>query len=123
MPAHERFYKDKATESEEQFASKSGVFSSVVMPHLKSDNAYHRNSDKNVGYIKTSSGSIITFVPFSQVSPILPSHVAAPRTRPKIKSPPQDDSVPYSGNHLKIKLHNPMSQIRRNESHISQFFS
>ena len=122
MPEHERFYQDKVSESDDKFASKSQVYSSVVMPHLKSDNAYHRNSDKNVGYIKTSSGSIITFVPFSQDSAVLPAHVQ-PRARPRVASSKTEPMIPYDGNHLKIKLHNPMNQLRRNQSHLTQFFS
>ncbi len=122
MPAHERFFKDKVSEADEQYSKKNKVFSSVVMPHLKQDSTYHTNSEKNVGYIKTSSGSIITFVPFSENSPALPAHLS-PRIKPRDPSPPPQPPMPYDGNHLKIKLHNPVNQLRRNQSHISQFFS
>ena len=122
MPAHERFYQDKISESEDKFSRKNQTYSSVVLPNLKSDPFRHTNSEKNVGFIKTSSGSIITFVPFSENSQVLPAHISA-GTKPRAPSPPPPPPLPYDGNHLKIKLHNPMNQLRRNQSHISQFFS
>lgn len=119
MPEHERFYKDKLSEADEQYSKKNQIFSSIVMPNSELRNT---NSNKNVGYIKTSSGSIITFVPFSENAPVLPAHLS-PRIKPRDPSPPTQVPLPYDGNHLKIKLHNPMNQLRRNQSHISQFFS
>ena len=119
MPAHERFYEDKMSEAGAEFSRKSQVYSSVVMPHTKTE-THHTNKNKNVGYIKTSSGSIITFVPFSQNASVLPAQLS-PRDKPKVLSPQLQ--IPYDVNHLKIKLHNPINQLRRNQSHISQFFS
>jgi hypothetical protein len=96
------------------------------MPHLKEDNMYHTNSEKNVGYIKTSNGNLITYVPVKDEEPIpINSNSNALRnsTNSMNHFKKNDQYNYYDGNHLKIKRVNPMNQLRRNASQITHFFS
>jgi len=75
---------------------------------LKKDNTYHTNSEKNIRYIRTSNGNIITFVPESNSKEIRPEF--------SINYPNQYEN-------LNIKHGNPKNQFKRNFSIINQYLS
>ncbi|RNA33411.1 hypothetical protein BpHYR1_048502 [Brachionus plicatilis] len=63
----ENFFADKFTESHASFSGKKPLVSSAkIMSHLKEDNMYHTNKGLNIGYLKTSNGSLITYVPYKE---------------------------------------------------------
>ena len=126
-PAHDRFFVDKFSESDSSFGYKDPIYSTKVMPHLRGDNMFHTNSEKNVGYIKTSNGNLITYVPVKDEEPIQINNnnnsVLRNSTNSMSNLKKSDPYNYYDGNHLKIKRVNPLNQLRRNASQITHFFS
>lgn len=99
------FYSDKQSEFKSSYNPKEYATKSRLSPDLallKKDNTYHTNSEKNIRYIRTSNGSIITFVPNSE------------EIRPEFSGNFPDDS-------LNLKHGNPKNQFKRNFSLINHY--
>ncbi len=95
------FYSDKRSEFQSSYDSKEVAKSNMSsdLSLLKKDNTYHTNSEKNIRYIRTSNGSIITFVPNSE------------EIRPEL-------SNDFPNINLNLKHGNPKNQFKRNFSQI-----
>lgn len=96
------FYSDKRSEFQSSYNTKEVARANMSsdLNLLKKDNTYHTNSEKNIRYIRTSNGSIITFVPNSE------------EIRPELAN----DFPSNSMNNLKHG--NPKNQFKRNFSQI-----
>lgn len=129
----DHFFLDKLSESQYSFTPKEQkVSKSKIMTHLRQDNMYHSNAARNIRYIKTNNGGLINYVPvdlppptdrfdstsslvFNDVSQI--SFNGAANDDEIVTAKPQKPNIiPYDNNHLKIKLGNPESEMRRNFS-------
>ena len=95
------FYSDKRSEFQSSYESKEvdKPNTSSDLSLLKKDNTYHTNSEKNIRFIRTSNGSIITFVPNSE------------EIRPEL-------SNDFPNLNLNLKHGNPKNQFKRNFSQI-----
>ncbi len=74
-----------------------------------------RHTEKIISFIKTSNGGLVSYVPTFQFE--VPDN--------DLNRNPEFDyreNWPYN-NHLKIKLHNPLNQLKRNASSLSNSFS
>lgn len=98
------FFSDKQSEFKSSYMPKDVPKRSISqdLALLKKDNTYHTNSERNIRYIKTSNGSIITFVPNSE------------DIRPELSNDFPDENI-------NIKHGNPKSQYKRNFSVINQY--
>lgn len=116
--AMESFYNGKQTESQSSFMPKTKTYRADVPAHLRQDGMYHSNSEKNLGFLKTSTGTLINFVPVNESEENLQG-LNVQKRPVQFGQPP----IPaYNDNHLKIKLHNPQSQLRRNASTLNNSF-
>jgi hypothetical protein len=132
------FYKNLKSESKESFTPKSLAYRSEIQSHLKND-AYHSNSEKNIRYIKTSNGSMVTYVPIKDE---LDDEIRARAKKQQDASSTgkmktgvyfrlnkenlphmyttseddEDDEEAALSNARKIKLRNPDNQAKRNRS-------
>ena len=104
------FYSDKRSEFQSQYEQKNPSSAkpnlSADLALLKKDNTYHTNSEKNIRYIRTSNGNIITFVP-----------------EPNSKEIKPEFSLDYPNDNLNIKHRNPKNQFKRNFSIINQYLN
>jgi len=58
------FFNDKSSETQEKHSPKShDKYKSQILPTIRNDNMSHTNAEKNISYIKTNSGSLLTFLP------------------------------------------------------------
>jgi hypothetical protein len=58
------FFNDKSSESHDNHSPKSlDKYKSQILPTIRNDNMYHTNGEKNISYIKTNNGSLLTFLP------------------------------------------------------------
>lgn len=108
------------TESQSSFTHKIPTISRArIRSHLKDDRTFHTNSEKNIGYLKTSEGALITYVPFKEdaLSGYDYKNYTVIKEKPTLSEQP-----PYDNNHIKIKLHNPNNQVRRNGSTVGKLF-
>ena len=97
------------TKSNQPIKSQDNIFNTTF--NLNDQNISPKN-EKIIQYIKTSHGSTVNHVPTFKFE--IPE-----------KSYEFDnfrESWPYN-NHLKIKLHNPINQLKRNASSLSNSFS
>lgn len=136
----DHFFLDKLSESQHSFSPKEQTVSkSKIMTHLRQDNMYHSNAARNIRYIKTNNGGLINYVPvdlppppppptdrfdstsslvFNDVSQISFNGAAMFNNDDEIVTakPQKPNIIPYDNNHLKVKLGNPESEMRRNFS-------
>ena len=109
--SHENFFADKFSISQTSFSPRQPVVSKAkIMSHLREDNMFHTNKGHNIKYLKTSNGSVISYVP--------------------MKESELDDSASYFNlvsaraydENNRAKLNNPNSQLKRNSSTIRKYF-
>lgn len=108
--SYENFFADKFTESQSSFnGKKPPVSSAKIMSHLRNDNMFHTNKGLNIGYLKTSNGALITYVPYKQE---------------KDKNADYFNLVSSSifDETNRSKLNNPNNQLKRNSSVIRKYY-
>lgn len=108
--SYENFFSDKFTESQSSFNGKKPLVSnSRIMTHLREDNMFQTNRGLNIGYLKTSNGSLITYVPYKEE---------------KDKSSEYFNLVSSSifDDNNNSKLNNPNNQLKRNSSTIRKYY-
>ena len=86
------------------------VYKTPEMPHLKCDTRYHRNSEKNIEYLRTCNGTIIPNV-YTE-----PEETFMEEYKRKYTLPPLS-----CANLHDIKLCNPLNNLKRNRSQINFF--
>ncbi|CAF0853662.1 unnamed protein product [Brachionus calyciflorus] len=107
----DKFFVDQYTISQTSFSPKKPIVSNArIMPHLRQDNAFHTNKGLNIGYLKTNSGSVITYLPNKDNDPNRDSNFF------NLVSARAFDDTNIN------KIHNPNSQLKRNSSTIRKYF-
>ena len=112
--SHEGFYINKAQEASQYKLERATLFQRPQeVPHLKSDLRYHRNSEKNIQYLKTYTDSIVNNIYTQSEESILENS----RKKFLFSLPP----LTYSNSDF--KLCNPLNNLKRNRSQINFFTS
>jgi hypothetical protein len=92
---------------------KTLVYKPQEVPHLKRDLRYHRNSEKNIEYLRTCHGTLLSSVYTEPEESVLENY----RNKYSIQLPP------LACSNLDFKLYNPLNNLRRNKSQINFFSS
>lgn len=118
------FFLDKLSESQSSFNSKDQQkYKSSIMSHLRDDNLFHTNNNKNIRYVKTNKGGLINYIPVDDQN-CHQNESSFIEPKKSTKDPVFSSSgIPYNNNHLKIKLNNPGNVQKRNSSVLQNSFS
>jgi hypothetical protein len=95
--------------------SHDNIFNTTFSENVETSKSSPRNAEKTISFIKTSNGGLVSYVPTFKFEVA----DADSRKQPELN---YRDNWPYD-NHLKIKLNNPLNQIKRNASSLSSSFS